>query len=239
MTASKPIRYLRQAALAAGAFLGVSLSAHAQNIPGYPDNIGAYDAREVAMLPRYCIHTHSFRERIPGGNNPEQIEYWRSVMGKTYEAMHHYCWGLMKTNRALVLSRDRRTRLSWLQASLAEFDYVIANAPKDFVLLPEIHTRKGENLILLGRAPLGIQELARAIEAKPDYWPPYVHLSDYYKSTRDLKKARELLEKALSFAPDVKDLQMRLAELNAGKDKRKPSLQPAQKPVAMEPPAGG
>jgi hypothetical protein len=35
------------------------------DIPGYPSNIEAYDSREVAMLPRYCIYTQLFRERVP------------------------------------------------------------------------------------------------------------------------------------------------------------------------------
>lgn len=234
MKASKSVRYLCQAALALGSVLAASIPAHGQGgIPGYPDSVEAYDPREVAMLPRYCIHTHTFRGRVPGGNNPVEIERWYSVMGRTFNTMHHYCWGLMKTNRAILLARTRQYRMFYLQDSIGEFDYVINSAPKDFVLLPEILTKKGENLIRLGRAPLGIQELTRAIELKPDYWPPYAVMSDHYKATGDIKKAREVLEKGLSVTPDVKALKMRLAELDAVKDKRTTSPQSGmpQQPV--------
>ena len=224
MKASNPVRSLCSVVFALGSVLAASIPAHGQGgvggVPGYPDSIEAYDTREVAMLPPYCIYTQSFRDRVPGADNPDQIKRWHTVMGDTFKAMHHYCWGMMKTNRAILLARTRQTRMFYLHDSIGEFDYVIRSAPKDFVLLPEILTKKGENLIRLGRAPLGIQELTRAIELKPDYWPPYAYLSDHYKAAGDIKKAREVLEKALSFSPDAKGLKMRLAELDAVKDKR-------------------
>src|SRR5262249_9416208 len=139
--------------------------------------------------------------------------------------MHHYCWGLMKTNRALLLAKDKRTKTFYLNDAISEFDYFLnrASPSRDFVLLPEIFTKKGENLIKLGRGVEGVTELERAIEIKPDYWPPYADLSDYYEKTGNVAKARELLEKGLSFAPDAKALARRLAELESAKEKKKPS----------------
>ena len=169
------------------------------------------------MLPRYCAYTQSFRDRVPGGNNPDEIQRWYSIMGQTFHAMHHYCWGLMKTNRGVLLARDEQSRRFYLQDAIGEFDYVIDRAPPDFVLLPEILMKKGENLIRLGQHGSGIRQLLRAIELKPDYWPPYAAMSDYYKNTGDLKKAREVLEKGLSASPDAKALKDRLAKLDAVK----------------------
>ena len=119
----------------------------------------------------------------------------------------------MKTNRALFLARDDPARRFYLNNSLAEFDYVIERVPEDFVLLPEILTRKGQNLILLGKGKAGITELERAIELKPDYWPPYAYTSDYFKSVGDLKTARELLDRGLALSPDAKGLLRRADEL--------------------------
>jgi Flp pilus assembly protein TadD len=127
----------------------------------------------------------------------------------------------MHTNRALLLAKTKQTRDFHLGSSINEFNYVIERAPKDFVLLPEILTKKGENLIRLGNAPLGVKELEEAIQLKADYWPPYTALSDYYKDRRDLPKAREVLKQALSFAPNAKPVQRRLAELNAIKHEPK------------------
>ena len=128
--------------------------------------------------------------------------------------MHHYCWGLMKLNRALYLARSEQVRTFYFSSAIVEFDYVLDHAPEDFVLRPEILTKKGQCLIRLRRGPLAVQEFERAIELKPDYWPPYVQLSDYYKESGQLAKAREVLEQALSLSPGVETLKQRLLELN-------------------------
>lgn len=187
-------------------------TAHAQApIPGYPDNWDAFDPRELAMLPSYCKHTQVFRERVPG--DPEERERWIAYFGPGYLHLHHYCWGLMKTHRGALLARTRESRIFYLSDALGEFDYVLQRVPPDFVLLPEIRTRKAENLILLGRGPTAVVELMRAIETKADYWPAYAKLADYYKDTGDTAKAREILKQGIAAAPDAAALQRRLEDL--------------------------
>jgi tetratricopeptide (TPR) repeat protein len=193
-------------------------AAHASGgIPGYPEQIHAYDSREVAMLPAYCKHTQLFRDRVAGGNDKAQIERWRAMMGPTFQAMHHYCWALMSTNRAIYLTASKQLRSFYLQASIKDIDYVVERAPSSFVLLPEILTKKGENLIRLGQGPVGVHELERAIELKSDYWPPYASLSDYYRDIGNRSKAREVLEKGLASSPGSAALQTRLANLKQEK----------------------
>ena len=230
MKASNPFHHLCLSALALVAFLAAGTTAYgAFDIPGYPNDVTGYDPREIAMLPRYCIFTPTFVQAgVPGSNDVQALNHWKSVMGETYKAMHHYCWAMMKTNRANVLAPDRPTRQAWLEVSIADFDYVIANAPRDFALLPEILTKKGENLIALGKSVQGLGELLRAIDLKSDYWPPYAQISDYYKANGDRQKAREFLEKGLSLVPDATALKRRLAELNTTKDVRKPPPQAAK-----------
>jgi hypothetical protein len=213
------------AAITAGIFLalGVSTDAGAQRVPGYPDNIRAFDPREVRMLPNYCIYTQDFRENVPGGDDPAQTARWNSVMGEIFIHMHHYCYGLMKSNRANLLATDRQVRSFYWKDAIDEFNYVLAHATDEFVLMPEILTKKGENLIRLGQGPLGIIELERAAELKPDYWPAYAAMSDYYKDSGDPKKARELLQSGLSFAPEAQGLKRRLAELDAESARRRPT----------------
>jgi tetratricopeptide (TPR) repeat protein len=194
--------------------LAAGAPAAAQSIPGYPEQVTDYDPREVAMLPRFCPHTQLFRERVPGGNDPEAIRRWHAAMGDTFLHMHHYCWGLMHLHRAKVLARDAQTRRFHYGSAVGEFDYVIQRARQDFVLLPEILTKRGEALIGLGRAALALAEFERAIELKADYWPPYAHISDYHKGNGDTKRAREILEAGLARAPQAKGLQRRLEELD-------------------------
>lgn len=214
MNSSAAIGYISKLILGYLLSLVLYSPVHAQSsIPGYPDSVMAFDQREVALLPKYCIYTQIFRDRVPGGNNRTIIDQWYTQLGEPFHAMHHYCWGLMKTNRALYLARDQLMRRFYLTDSLDEFDYVIRRVPEDFILLPEILSRKGENLILLGKGQVGVLELEHAIELKPDYWPPYGYISDYYKSLGDVKSAREALERGLQLSPDAKGLLRRLDEL--------------------------
>lgn len=222
MKVSTAARHLCEAAFFAGSVIAIAPPAYSQGgAPGYPDSIQAYDRREVALLPRYCIYTQVFRERVPGGNNPAEIKRMLSQMGETFNGMHHYCWGLMKTNRAMFLVRTEQARNFYLNDALSEFDWVIDRAPPDYFLMPEFLTKKGENLIRLGRVSVGILELNRAIRLKPSYEPAYAALSDHYRDSGDVAKAREVLEKGLSQAPQAKSLAKRLAELDTVKPKRK------------------
>jgi tetratricopeptide (TPR) repeat protein len=147
-------------------------------------------------------------------------------MGKEeFNHIHHYCAGLIETNRALFLSRTRQERAFYLSHAIVEFDYVINNTPPDFKLLPEILTKKGANLIRLDQGPRAVAALQRAIGLRPDYWPAYAELSDYYRDAGDSLKAREYLEKGLSHSPNAEGLKRRLTELDAVRGKRKPAAQ--------------
>jgi tetratricopeptide (TPR) repeat protein len=191
------------------------------SIPGYPSDVISYDPREVGRLPNYCRYTQSFRAKLPGGNDPAQISYWHSVMGETFESMHHYCWGLMKLNRALYLARSQQARTYYFGDAIREFDYVLERSSENFVLRPEILTKKGQALINLGKGPLAVPILERAIELKPDYWPPYVQMADHYKASGQIALARETLEKAIAASPGVETLKQRLVELDPSRDKQR------------------
>jgi len=173
------------------------------------------------LIPRYCIYTDTFRNRVPGGNDKAIIDSWYARLGPGFGALHHYCWGLMKTNRALLRANDAQTREFYLRDAIHEFDYVIDRVTNDFLLLPEILAKKGENLIRLSRGPEGVLVLERAMELKPDYWPPYAYMSDYYLASGELTKAREVLETGIRQAPESQTLRSRLAELENNTASRK------------------
>jgi tetratricopeptide (TPR) repeat protein len=187
---------------------------------GFLATNGAYadwvpDPNMQPMLPPYCRYTQLYRERVPGGDNPQEIERWNNVMGaRNFWHMHHYCWGLENTHRALFRPLTKQERDHQLRLSIAEFEYVIRHVRPDFALLPEILTKKGENLLRLGNAPEAIPALVRAIESKTDYWPPYAALSDYYKEIGKIEEAREWLQKGLAASPGAPVLQKRLRELS-------------------------
>jgi tetratricopeptide (TPR) repeat protein len=194
-----------------------------------------YEQSLMHMLPSYCRYTQDFINRFPGSDRVVEQDRWKRSMGPTFIHLHHYCYGLMDVNRAELLAADTRDRLFNLSNSLLEFDYVIDKSPLDFPLLPEILTKKSESLIKLSRPGEAMIELQRAIKVKPAYEPAYAVASDYYKSTQQIAKAREWLEKGISAAPNSKTLRQRLAELNRQSDKGKATPELARKPLEASP----
>jgi len=177
--------------------------------------------REMTLLPEYCKYTMFFREKVPGGADSGQVARWSSVMGPTFNHMHHYCWALMATNRAQFIARTKQERGWALSASIPDFDYVIERAPADFSLLPEFLTKRGENLLRLERTGEGMADIERALSIKPNYWEAYVAVSDYYRDRGDTAKAREWAEKGLAVSPGTMPLQRRVAQFDAAQGKRK------------------
>jgi tetratricopeptide (TPR) repeat protein len=198
-----------------GALLATTCAASAQQgIVGYP-GVEGFDRRELALLPEWCIYTDTFRDRVAAAsaNREQMVRHWRERMGPTFDAMHHYCYGLMKTNRATLLARDPVTREFYLRDAITEFEYVIDHAAPGFVLLPDLLARKGENLLRLGLGRLALTPLEHAIELNATHWPAYIHLSDYYKEAGDRKAARDWLDKGLAHAPGNAALLRRIEAL--------------------------
>jgi len=92
---------------------------------------------------------------------------------------------------------------------------VVDDSPTDRHHLSEILTKKGENLLRLNELGVGLAQLEQAIQLKPDYWPPYVVASDYYKKQGNVAKAREWLERATKYSPDSQAVKTRIAELDS------------------------
>jgi tetratricopeptide (TPR) repeat protein len=189
-----------------------------------------YSPLEQRGLPEYCRYTQNFRSCGPRATDKAEVDRWTRLMGPTFNHMHHYCMGLIDINHATYIAKSREERVSYLGHSVVEFDYVIERAPPDFSLLPEILTRKGESLIGMGRGPQGVAALRGAIDVDPSYWLPYATISDYYKETGDLAKAREWLQKGLSVAPNARGLTRRVAELDSTQaGRRKNATPPAER----------
>lgn len=180
-----------------------------------------YDARVFALLPPWCKYTPLYAPIVPGGQNQAEIRRWNNIMGPgNFRHMHHYCRGLEHTTRALYFERTKAGRDRELRHSVMEFDYVIERVHPAFAMLPEILSKKGENLMRLGLDEAGLRALHRAIELQGDYWPAHAALSDYYKAAGDLNRAREWVEQGLVSAPQAKPLQRRLEELDEIRPKK-------------------
>ena len=75
-------------------------------------------------------------------------------MGRGFLAVHHYCWGLINTRRALAPGVKPVIRTGLLQSVVGDYMFVIHNSPRDFVLLPEIWMRIGETQLLRSQPEL-------------------------------------------------------------------------------------
>ena len=185
------------------------------DIPGYPE-LNDFDPREVILLPEYCRYTQLFRDRVPGGSNPQEFARWAERFGyNSWMTLHHYCFGRMRWHRATVLSRTQVARQFWLKTSVGEYDYVLRYAAPDLVLRPEILTHRAESLLKLGKDAEALRNLDEAIQVRPDYWPPYIVKGDYYVQNGNPAKAREVFEAAAVAAPESTTARSRLSELSA------------------------
>lgn len=170
-----------------------------------------FTEREISMLPDFC--RHKLARDAQKEVDPADTARFQELLGRTYLHLHHYCYGLVFTNRAKLARVTASERNSLLSQSIGEFDYTIRNSTVDFVLLPEMLTKKGENLLRLRRIQEGVSTLQSAIQTKPDYWPPYAVLSDYFKANGELDAARGWIEKGIAASPGAKALESRHLEL--------------------------
>lgn len=182
-----------------------------------------YDRKVFAFLPEWCKYTPLYRPVVPHEKSHEDVQRevrrLNQLMGpRNFRHLHHYCKGLFLVTRARYFETSQVERNRRLNHSIEEFDYVLSRVEPTFVLRPEILTKKGESLAAL-RRPEAVEPLQLALQAKPDYWPAYAALSDYFRDIGQVEQARQWLEKGLAASPNTGALQSRLAELNksAGK----------------------
>jgi tetratricopeptide (TPR) repeat protein len=192
------------------------LAAHAQDY--------VYDPKVFAFMPEWCKYTPLYNPVVPHQQSAAdvraEVRRLNQLMGpQNFKHLHHYCRGLFSVTRARYFETSRIARERRLQYSIGEFDYVLNRVEPTFALLPEILTKKGESLVAL-RRPEAVEPLHRALQAKPDYWPAYAALSDYFRDIGEVARARQWLEKGLAAAPAATALQSRLAELDKSAGKR-------------------
>lgn len=154
---------------------------------------------ELKLLPRYCLDTQWFPDRYQ-----TRATHWKNIMGKSFNAMHHYCWGLTNMNRARKASAKHKTGL--LEDVLNDFWYVIQQSPSEFVLLPEIYTRIGEVELMIKHPNKANDAFSKARNLKPDYWPAYTHWIEFLMQTRKRAEALELARSGLMYVPDARVL---------------------------------
>lgn len=202
----------------------LSMTIAGASYAGKPDD---WTDSEVRLAAPYCMDTMGFRYGDAVTNTSPKAGYWVSLMGPSFWSMHHYCWALINLARAERSSTSAQMRDHLRQSAIGDLHYVISNAKPGFIMLPEIYTRLGSTYLLLKEERKAEQAFRAAIEAKPDYWPPYARWAEYQifrGKPRD--EIRATLRDGLSHVPDSKTLRRLWAEQGGG---------PLPEPVAAKP----
>ena len=204
-----------QMALAGGALL---LSPVAQGQDGlavaqaagldYPSRRRTFTPGELSRLPEYC----QFQMGMPG-RDTSRGGYYVAALGKALDDIHHYCRGLRDIMFAQTYALPPIHRQGLLTRAADEIDYMIKTNPGTMVLMPEIHFRRGEIMLDLGRVPEAQAAFEKSRALKPDYWPAYTRWADYLIKNKQPEQARQVIEEGLKHAPDGPELKQRLAQV--------------------------
>lgn len=195
-----------------------------------PANIGA---GEIAMLPAYCIDTEGFR--YGPENSPTQsprAPEWVARMGRSFWAMHHYCWGLINFNRLRFGRANTNNKQYFAKQIVDEYRYVLENSTSDFIMLPEIWARYGEASLLAGDIGGAMDAYAKSRSIKPDYAPAYVQWAEFQMNNGRRDEARALVEQGLLNIPGSKPLLELRRKLERGSDQSAARPQAVPKPAA-------
>lgn len=168
---------------------------------------------ELALTPAYCQDVQAIRYGNASYNPSPRAPYWVSLMGQAFWALHHYCWGLIHVRRADAPGLPLVQRVGMLNSAVNDYFYVINNAPKDFVLAPEIYLRIGEARMAMGQVGLAHDAFRISRELKPDYWPAYTRWIDHLLRTNQTAAAKNLAAEGLRFAPGSTELADRYRKL--------------------------
>lgn len=167
---------------------------------------------EDARLPKYC-ETSGDRGATQVPPLP-RAKPWFDLMGPGYKMLHHYCWAMVEMWRADSFKITPAQRTHWMGSAVDNMTFVVVNSPPDFVLHPEIFTRRAGVLARLGKHSAAIADYERAVELKPNYWPAYIGLAQLMRSIGQMAAARTWVERGLANAPDAQALLRLRDELN-------------------------
>jgi hypothetical protein len=189
---------------------------------------------EMALIPPYCVDTMGFTYGDATTNTSPRAGYWLNMMGKSFWAVHHYCWGLIKLRRAELAGTSKEVRTGTLLNVIAEYNYVLEHSTPDFVLRPELLARRGDAQLKLGAIGDALESYEAAIQFKPDYWIAYYNWAEFLLASKRPMDAQAFLERGLAQTPNHPKL--RAAYKKAGGDPdafvRKLPARPAAPAVA-------
>jgi tetratricopeptide (TPR) repeat protein len=87
---------------------------------------------EWAVFPEYCRARYSISQyangtRWEGSVPPAEVQRWERQMGSTFEALHHYCYGLVQASRA-AMAGDAGSKDYLYTRAIEEFNFTLRRA---------------------------------------------------------------------------------------------------------------
>jgi len=161
---------------------------------------------ELALTPKYCQDVQGIRYGDAFFNKSPRADYWVGMMGKSFWALHHYCWALINLRRSQAAGVTAQVRRGLIENVVADCFYVIKNSTPDFILLPEIYTRIGDAEMMLSNPGAAYEAYTMSRKIKPDYWPPYARWAEVLVKINQKAEAKALLAEGLRNVPDAKPL---------------------------------
>jgi tetratricopeptide (TPR) repeat protein len=166
-------------------------------------------SKNTHLLPQYC------KDRAKGNQSPEWTK-WRGTFGEAFVHMHHYCSGIFAEKKARSVM-NKHERANWLGQVVGQMKYVSGSCNAGCVIYPELHSRWGWALGKQGQTAGAIKHYQLALQAKENYTPAYVRLSELYLEANQPEEARKTLESGLKASPNSRTLKKRLKELGSSK----------------------
>lgn len=189
---------------------------------------------EMRLLPPYCPDTQIIsrvygRQQAPSKYD-DHTKTYVDMYGGDFWHLHHYCFGLVDVVRSYRIF-DRKQRDGKLKKSISEFSYVLRGISPNSILRPELHVKRAQSLVMLGRGGEAVADFKQAITLKRDYSPAYAFLSDYYKEAGKKDLALATLEEGLTQSPGDRTLLRRYSSLGGKKTFALPEVaEPAATP---------
>lgn len=162
---------------------------------------------DLSMLPRYCV------DKLTQEGDTVMFSRWSSVMGHDFLYMHHHCYGLIHMTRAYRPGLRKIDRDFQRQKAINEFEFVIEKAKNpDFIMLPEVFSRRGEAMGLLGDTLHAEESFEEAARRKADYASNYGRWAEMWIARGNRDKAKAVIERGFKNSADSKHLRQ-LAKL--------------------------
>lgn len=146
---------------------------------------------ERSSLPSWCEHTQSFRG--PHGAQRAYNDYV-SRYGPGWTHVHHYCWALASIIRYSRYDTTAELKRTLASSALADLDYVLRNAPEDFILRYEILARKIRLLVMIGEYS-DAENLSETVRSKwPERADSYGLIAEVKLASNQRDDARRILD---------------------------------------------